>query len=51
MNNDYNQNYKRLGGLGPNIGSQAWFEKKEKNEKMKKYVNALKIKQDSPTNE
>lgn len=51
MNNEYNQNYKRLGGLGPNIGSPEWFEKKEKKEKMKTYVNTLKSKSDSPTNE
>ena len=38
----YDQNYKRLGGLGPNVGSEEWSLKKEKQEKMREYVQSLR---------
>ena len=31
-------NYKKMGGLGPNIGSEEWSLKKEKQEKIREYV-------------
>lgn len=38
MRQNYQQSYKRLGGLGPNIGNEDWLEKQKKFEKMNDYI-------------
>lgn len=50
MNSEYTQHYKKLGGLGPNTGSPEWYQKKEKQQKVKEYINTLQQRKDSPTN-
>ncbi|CDW76375.1 UNKNOWN [Stylonychia lemnae] len=45
MQNQYQSKYKKLGGLGPNIGDNEWQERKLKKEKINQYVNQLKYKQ------
>eukprot|EP00347_Sterkiella_histriomuscorum_P011406 403372582 len=42
MLNQYNQQYKKLGGLGPNIGTQEWQDKHLKLEKINQYANQIK---------
>jgi len=38
MKNSYIQHYKRLGGLGPNIGGPDWEEKKQKASKINEFI-------------
>jgi hypothetical protein len=38
MRENYVKNYKRLGGLGPNIGGNGWHERKEKYQKINEYA-------------
>lgn len=44
MQNEYQSKYKKLGGLGPNIGDNEWQERKLKKEKINQYANQLKYK-------
>ncbi len=39
---NYDSNYKRLGGLGPNIGTEEWHQRKDKHNKISQYIQSLK---------
>ena len=50
MRDNYDKHYKKLGGLGPNLGSPDWMEKRDKYRKMNDYVSQLKTTAESPQN-
>jgi hypothetical protein len=43
MRSNYSSNYKKLGGLGPNTGTQDWQSKKDKMEKIHDYGASIKL--------